>query len=147
MEKELKISIIHPYLENRLHEIGTGLYPSHHFWATERIENYEKWNAGRINTASFPTPSFIEKIANKTFFRGSPGAKVEFSALKAARTSDFIYSVCGPLVLANCYPKKLISWVFAMPPQLGNGIKLAHRAYKPKKLSSNAGFFVLNLKG
>ena len=50
------------------------------------------------------------------------------------------------MALAHLYPKKLLSWVFTEPPALGRGFKLAHRAYKPYNLRSNAGFLCLTPK-
>lgn len=139
----MKISIVHRYLEGRFNENN---YPSHHKWASDAVENYYNWEAQFLSTSSFPIPRLLEMLLNKTLFRGSPGSKVEFSAWKAARNSDLIYSISGPLALANLYPKRLLSWVFTEPPALGRGFKLAHRAYKPYNLRSNAGFLCLTPK-
>ena len=139
----MKISIIHCYLENRLNEKN---YPLHHKWASDAVENYSYWKAQFLSTSSFKIPRQLEVLLNKTLFKGSPGSKVEFSSLKAAKKSDLIYSISGPLALAHLYPKKLLSWVFTEPPNLGSGLKLAHRAYKPYNLRSNAGFFCLTPK-
>jgi glycosyltransferase involved in cell wall biosynthesis len=139
----LKISVVHRYLENRLNENN---YPSHHKWASDAVENYPNWKAQLLTTSKFKLPQKLEFFLNKTAFRGSPGSKVELSAWKAARKSDFIYSISGPLALAHLYPKKLLSWVFTEPPSLGRGFKLAHRAYKTYNLRSNAGFLCLTPK-
>jgi len=139
----VKISIVHRYLENRLNENN---YPSHHKWASDAVENYSNWEAQILSTSSFQIPRLIEMLLNKALFRGSPGAQVEVSAWKAAKNSDLIYSISGPLALAHLYPKKLLSWVFTEPPALGRGFKLAHRAYKPYNLRSNAGFLCLTPK-
>jgi glycosyltransferase involved in cell wall biosynthesis len=136
----LKISVVHSYLENRLNESN---YPSHHKWASDAVLEYPSWGAQLLTTSKFKIPQKLEFILNKTVFRGSPGSKVELSAWKAARISDLIYSISGPLALAHFYPKKLLSWVFTEPPALGRGFKLAHRAYKPYNLRSNAGFLCL----
>ena len=40
-------------------------------------------------------------------------------------------------------PQKLVSWTFRNPIFQGNGLKLAHQAYKPRNLSANAGFLCL----
>ena len=99
-----------------------------------------------LATSKFIIPKKFEFLLNKTVFRGSPGSRVELSSWKAARKSDLIYSISGPLALAHLYPKKLVSWVFTEPPNLGEGFKLAHRAYKPYNLRSNAGFLCLTPK-
>ena len=121
----MKISIVHRYLENRFNENN---YPSQHKWASDAVENYSNWEAQFISTSSFKIPRLLEMLLNKTLFRGSPGSKVELSAWKASRESDLIYSISGPLALAHLYPKKLLSWVFTEPPNLGSELKLAHRA-------------------
>ena len=139
----MKISIVHSYLENRFNENN---YPSQHKWASDAVENYSNWEAQFISTSSFKIPRLLEMLLNKTLFRGSPGSKVELSAWKASRESDLIYSISGPLALAHLYPKKLLSWVFTEPPNLGSELKLAHRAYKPYNLRSNAGFLCLTPK-
>jgi glycosyltransferase involved in cell wall biosynthesis len=139
----VKISIVHPYLENRLNENN---YPSHHKWASDVVDNCSKMEAQFLSTSSLPMPRLIEMLLNKTLFRGSPGSKVELSSWRAAKNTDLIYSICGPLALAHLYPKKLLSWVFSTPPNLGAGLKLAHRAYKPYNLRSNAGFLCLTEK-
>ena len=139
----MKVSIIHRYLEGRSNEHN---YPSHHKWASDAVENYPNWEAHFLSTSSHQIPRHLEKLLNKTLFRGSPGSKVEMSSWRAAKKSDLIYSISGPLALAHLYPKKLLSWVFSEPPDLGRGIKLAHRAYKPYNLRSNAGFLCLTPK-
>jgi glycosyltransferase involved in cell wall biosynthesis len=139
----LKISVVHSYLENRLNESN---YPSQHKWASDAVIEHLSWEAKLLPTSKFKIPQKFEFFLNKTVFRGSPGSKVELSAWKAARISDLIYSISGPLALAHLYPKKLLSWVFTEPPALGRGFKLAHRAYKSYNLRSNAGFLCLTPK-
>jgi glycosyltransferase involved in cell wall biosynthesis len=139
----LKIAVVHSYLENRLNESN---YPSQHKWASDAVIEHPSWEAKLLPTSKFKIPQKFEFFLNKTVFRGSPGAKVELSACKAAKNSDLIYSITGPLALAHLYPKKLLSWVFTEPPALGKGFKLAHRAYKPYNLRSNAGFLCLTPK-
>ena len=139
----MKISIIHRYLEKRLTENN---YPSHHKWASDAVIEHPSWEAQLLTTSKFNIPQKLEFLLNKTVFRGSPGSRVELSSWKAARKSDLIYSISGPLALAHLYPKKLVSWVFTEPPNLGEGFKLAHRAYKPYNLRSNAGFLCLTPK-
>ena len=139
----MKISVVHRYLESRLNENN---YPSHHKWASDAVVENPSWEAQLLTTSKFKIPQKLEFFLNKTLFRGSPGSKVEFSSWKAARKSDLIYSINGPLALAHLYPKKLLSWVFSTPPKITSGLKLAHRSYKPYNLSANAGFLCLTPK-
>ena len=139
----MKISVVHSYLENRLNENN---YPSHHKWASDAVVEHPSWEAQILATSKFKLPQKLEFFLNKSVFRGSPGSKVELSSWRAAKKSDLIYSISGPLALAHLYPKKLLSWVFTEPPALGRGFKLAHRAYKPYNLRSNAGFLCLTPK-
>jgi glycosyltransferase involved in cell wall biosynthesis len=139
----LKISIVHRYIESRLNENN---YPSHHNWAYDAVEKHSGWKAELLTTSKFKLPQNLEFFLNKTVFRGSPGSQVELSAWKAARKSDLIYSINGPLALAHLYPKKLLSWVFSTPPNITSGLKLAHRSYKPYNLRANAGFLCLTPK-
>ena len=139
----MKISIIHRYFEKRLTENN---YPSHHKWACDALEKSTNWKAQLLATSKFKIPQKLEFFLNKTVFRGSPGSKVELSAWRASRKSDLFYSISGPLALAHLYPKRLLSWVFTKPPALSRGFKLAHRAYKPYNLRSNAGFLCLTPK-
>jgi len=142
-DPKLKISVSHPYLEKRLNE---NYYPSHHKWASEAVVQHPAWEAKLLTISKFKIPQKLELFLDKTVFRGSSGSNVELSAWKAAKNSDLIYSISGPLALAHLYPKKLVSWVFTEPPALGHGFKLAHRAYKPYNLRSNAGFLCLTPK-
>ena len=139
----MRISVVHRYLENRLNEDD---YPSHHKWASDAVVGHCAWEAQLLTTSKFKLPQKLEFFLNKTLFRGSPGFQVEFSSWKAARKSDLIYSISGPLALAHLYPKKLLSWVFATPPKITNGLKLAHRSYLPYNLKANAGFLCLTPK-
>ena len=101
-----KISIIHPYLESRRSHIETGHYPKHHLWGIDEIESSSEFNSRFISTQNYKIHNFLEKILNKTIFKGTVGVRIELSALKASRTSDFIYSVCGPLAVSKFAPKK-----------------------------------------
>ena len=141
-----KIACLHPYIEGRYNEITQKLYPRHHLWATEAINNVQNFKSFDLTVNSIKIPSIIETFLNRSIFRGSPGTKIEIGALVTSFRSDFIYSVCGPLALSNFYPLKLISWVFGLPPDLGEGFKLAHRAYRPKNLKAHAGFLCLTPK-
>ena len=139
----MKISIVHRYLEDRLNEDD---YPSHHKWASDAIVSNYAWNAQLLKTSKFKIPKKLDFFLNKTLFKGSPGSQVEFSTWRAAKKSDLIYSINGPLALAHLYPKKLLSWVFTTPPNLGRRFKLAHRAYQPYNLKAHAGFLCLTPK-
>ena len=141
-----KIACLHPYIDGRYNEITQKLYPRHHLWATDAINNEQNFKSFDLTVNSIKIPSIIEDFLNRSIFRGSPGTKIEIGALATSLRSDFIYSVCGPLALSNFYPLKLISWVFGLPPDLGEGFKLAHRAYRPKNLKAHAGFLCLTPK-
>ena len=141
-----KIGCLHPYLEGREIEIDQKIYPRHHLWATEAVNRLLKSKSVNLSINPIKVPSIFETFLDRSIFRGSPGTKIEIGALISSRTSDFIYSVCGPLALSNFYPQKLISWVFGLPPNLGQGLKLAHRAYSPKNLRAHAGFLCLTQK-
>lgn len=137
------VCCLHPYLEERREEIENGKYPSNHLWAIDAIETTPPWDTRVLSTFSLKIPSLLESLLNYSVFRGSPGAKVELTALKASKQADLIYSVCGPLALSRLYPKKLVSWTFRNPTLQKNGLKFAHQAYKPRNLYANAGFLCL----
>ena len=138
------VAWLHPYVEHRRKDIEQGLYPRHHLWGIEKIEREKSWKATRISPNSVSIHSLVEKLLNQAFFRGSAGAKAEIAALRAARTADLIYSVCGPLALVRRFRKaKLVSWVFREPPYLGKGPRLAHAAYLAKNLKAHSGFLCL----
>ncbi len=141
-----QVACLHPYIESRRKEIKQGLYPRNHLWGLEGIENEITWRTSTISSSSVRIPLLVERLLDRSLFRGSPGAKVELSALRASRSADLIYSVCGPLALAKIYAKKLVSWTFREPFHLGSSFKLAHRAYRPRNLSANAAFFCLTAK-
>ena len=130
-------------MEGRNEEIENGKYPKNHLWGIDAIEEMNSWNARVLFTQSFKIPRLLESLLNRSLFRGSPGAKVELTALKASKNADLIYSVCGPLAMARFYPKKLVSWIFRNPITQNKGFKLAHQAYKPRNLSANAGLMCL----
>ena len=126
-----------------MQEIENGKYPSNHWWGIDAIKSMQSWETRVLHTQSLKFPTLLESLLNRSLFRGSPGAKVELTALKASKQADLIYSVCGPLTLSRLYPKKLVSWTFRNPILQENGLKLAHQAYKPRSLSANAGFLCL----
>lgn len=137
------IYCLHPYLEGRREEIRVGEYPKNHLWGIDEIEKNILWDVRVCLTQSFKIPSLLESLLNRSTFRGSPGVKVELSALKASRHADLIYSVCGPLTLTKLYPNKLVSWTFRNPIEKDRRLKFAHLAYRPGNLSANAGFLCL----
>ena len=130
-------------MEGRNEEIENGKYPKNHLWGIDAIEEFNSWDARVLFTQSFKIPRLLEALLNRSLFRGSPGSKVELTALMASKQADLIYSVCGPLTLSRLYPKKLVSWTFRNPTLQNKGLKLAHQAYKPSNLSANAGFLCL----
>jgi len=141
------VACLHPYVEERRKEIEQGLYPRNHLWGLDEIEKEKSWKSTIISSSSVRIPSLLENLLNQSFFRGSPGAKTEIAAVRAARTADLVYSVCGPLALVRRFRQaKLVSWVFREPPHVGEGPRLAHAAYRPKRLSSHAGFLCLTPK-
>ena len=130
-------------MEGRENEISNNSYPKNHLWGVDAVEKHHLWNVKFLNTKSTRIPNFLESYLNQFFFRGSPGVKIELTALRASRRSDLIYSVCGPLSLACLYPNKLVSWTFRNPISKAIIPKLAHLAYRESNLSSNAGFLCL----
>ena len=140
------IACLHPYVEERRKDIEQGLYPRHHLWGIEDIEKEKNWRTKTISSTSVQVPTLLERLLDRSIFRGSPGTKVELAALQASRISDLVYSVCGPLALAKTYSNKLVSWTFRNPIDLGSSFKLSHRAYRPRNLSANAAFFCLTSK-
>ena len=141
------VACLHPYVEERRKEIEQGLYPRNHLWGLEEIEKEKSWRSTTISSFSVRIPSLLENLLNQSFFRGSSGAKAEIAAVRAARTADLVYSVCGPLALVRRFRKaKLVSWVFREPPLIGTGPRLAHAAYRPERLSCHAGFLCLTPK-
>tara|TARA_B100001115_G_C15841156_1_gene421834 strand:- start:1966 stop:3051 length:1086 start_codon:yes stop_codon:yes gene_type:complete len=141
------VACLHPYIEERRKEIEQGLYPRNHLWGLDEIEKEKSWRSTIISSDAVRIPSLLENLLNQSFFRGSPGAKAEIAAVRAAHTADLIYSVCGPLALVRRFRQaKLVSWVFREPPHVGKGSRLAHAAYRPKRLSSHAGFLCLTPK-
>ena len=143
-KKRPLVACLHPYLEGRREEIERGLYPSQHLWGLAGIEQAEHWRTETISTAETRLPSLLEKLLDRSLFRGSPGAKVELAVLRAARRADLVYSVCGPLVLVRRFRRAgLVSWVFREPPIHGTGPRLAHAAYRPGNLGAHTGFLAL----
>jgi glycosyltransferase involved in cell wall biosynthesis len=121
-------------------EIQHGLYPKHHLWGIDGLEHSDNFETEMIKTEELMINRLLERVLNKTFFKGTLGAKIELSALKASRHSSFIYSVCGPLAVAKFVPQKIISWVFRLPKKLSQHY---FNSYSKKNLSSQSGFFCL----
>ena len=90
-------------------------------------------------------PKLVEKLLNKAFFKNSPGAIAELTAYKASRSSDYIYSVCGPLATTRFYPEKVVAWTFALPPK--TKLLSPHLSYQKNSLRKSAGFFCLTPNG
>ena len=87
----------------------------------------------------------IEKFLNKAFFRNSPGAIAELLTYNASKSSDYIYSVCGPLATTRLYPEKVVAWTFALPPK--TKLLSRHLSYQKSNLRKSAGFFCLTRNG
>ena len=81
---------------------------------------------------------------DKSIFRNSPGSRAELSTYFSSKTSDFIYSVCGPLGTAKLFPNKVIAWTFKVPSSKSkNSIQLS---YRENTLKKTAGFLCLTPK-
>ena len=137
----LKISVLHPYLEERIDEIEKGLYPKHHLWGLHALNTIPGCQVELLRTNSIKLPMFIEKIINRFFLKNSPGIKAELCALIASRNSNLLYSVCGPLSLIPFFGKaKVISWVFRKPKIIENGF---FSPYSISKLNKHTAFLCL----
>lgn len=90
-------------------------------------------------------PKLVEKLLNKAFFRNSPGAIAELLAYNASKSSDYIYSVCGPLATTRLYPEKVVAWTYAIPPH--TTLLSQQLTYKKNNLWNSAGFFCLTPNG
>lgn len=135
------ISVLHPYLEDRIHEIELGRYPKNHLWGLDAMQSLPGFRIKFLKSNSIKLPRFIEKLANRLFFRNSPGIKAELSALLASRDSTLIYSVCGPLSLISFFGKaKVVSWVFRKPSEAKQSI---FSPYLAKKLKLHSAFLCL----
>ena len=138
------IACLHPYLEARRKEIESRLYPKHHFWGIDKIEQEDNFISSTIFPESVRIPPVIEKLLNRVLFRGSPGVKAEIASIQAARKADLIYSVCGPLFLNHRFQRaKLVSWVFR-PIEPSSSSLL--NAYNEKCLRAHSGFLCLTPK-
>ena len=56
-----KISVLHPYLEDRIHEIEKGLYPRHHLWGMDGFENLERVQIELLRSNSIKLPPFLRE--------------------------------------------------------------------------------------
>ena len=116
------VSILHPYIEDRLFEIEQKHYPKNHLWGLDQFQKEAEWNLNFIQTEKIVCPKSLERILNKTFFKGSPGLKAEISAWKESKKTDIIYSVCGPLALSQYYSKaKIVAWIYQKPNNSAKG--------------------------
>ena len=139
-----KISVLHPYLEDRIHEIEKGLYPRHHLWGMDGLKTLKGVQIELLRSNLIKLPPIFERVANRFFFRNSPGIKAELSALRASRRSNLIYSVCGPLSMLPLFGKaKLVSWVFREPSKNSNGFL---SPYERRKLEAHGAFLCLTKK-
>jgi glycosyltransferase involved in cell wall biosynthesis len=116
------------------------MYPKHHLWGIDALEHSNSFETQIVNTEELLLNGLLEKVLNKTIFKGTLGVKAELSALKTSRNSNLIYSVCGPLAIGKFIPEKIISWVFRPPTKLS---KSYLNSYSEKNLRSQLGFFCL----
>jgi glycosyltransferase involved in cell wall biosynthesis len=136
-----RLSLIHPYIENRRKDIEKGLYPRQHLWGLEGIEGEDSWTTNFVETHKLYIPKLLERILNRLLFRQSPGIRTEIPSWLASKSSDLIYSVCGPLSLSRFYKRaKLVSWVFRRPKSTSDKTL---DPYSSKNLRSHAGFLCL----
>ena len=136
-----RVSLVHPYIEGRRKDIERGLYPRQHLWGLEEIEKDKSWSSKVVETQDIQVPHLLERILNRLLFRQSPGAKTEIACWRAAKSSDLIYSVCGPLSLSRFYKRaKLVSWVFRKPER---STRQTFDPYSSKNLGSHAAFLCL----
>jgi len=140
LEVKKNISLFHPYLENRIPDIASGLYPKQHLWGIDALKDSKKFNSQFIYTEKFKINSLVERLINKGILRGSMGVKIELSMLIASSKCNFIYSVCGPPTVARFVKNKLISWVFRPPL---NSDSQWSNPYNLKNLLAHKGFICL----
>ena len=65
-----------------MQEIENGKYPSNHWWGIDAIKSMQSWETRVLHTQSLKFPTLLEALLNRSLFRGSPGAKVELTALR-----------------------------------------------------------------
>ena len=120
-----KISVLHPYLEDRIHEIEKGLVSKASPLGNGWFENLERRsNRTPKIELRLSCPQFLREW-QIAFFLKFPWIKAELSALRASRNSSLVYSVCGPLSLLPFFGKaKLVSWVFRKPKESTKGFFL-----------------------
>ena len=140
-----QVSILHPYLEGRRHQISSGLYPRQHLWGVEGLESDESMNACLIPAQQTVIPEILSKILNRLLFQRTSSVELEITALKNSSHCQLLYSVSGPLGLARFHhsKSKLVSWVFRKPLNLP---KSPLHPYHPKNLRRHSGIFCLTPK-
>ena len=121
-------------------EIETGFYPKHHLWGIDALEKQDNFHIDWIKINNSRFHPLVERILNRSIFRGSLGVNIEWSILKASHNSDLIYSVCGPPAVAKLINKKVISWVFRPPEKVARGLM---HSYTHVNLSEHKAFFCL----
>jgi glycosyltransferase involved in cell wall biosynthesis len=137
----LKLSILHPYIQERLSDLNDGTYPKNHYWGADALLNSNVINSAFIKSRALPIPNLAASFINRKLFSGYSDFNNELNALNASRSSDVLYSICGPIGLASIYRNcKLISWVF----QINNDNKLNPLSpYNKKNLRKHTGFLCL----
>lgn len=137
----INLSILHPYIRGRFTQINNGTYPKQHYWATDALLDATDIEACFVKNHTFKIPKLITKIINRKVLRGRSDLRNEIDAWNAAKSSDLIYSVCGPLSLSRFYKRcRLVSWVF-QPPAVSCEFPL--HPYNEENLRNHAGFLCL----
>jgi glycosyltransferase involved in cell wall biosynthesis len=127
-------------LESRLPEIQTGLYPKHHLWGIDALEKQDNYHVDWIKINNSRFHPLVERILNRSIFRGSLGVNIERAIIRASHNTDLIYSVCGPPGVAKYLSDKVISWVFR---PFEKSAQSTIYSYSHGNLSANKAFFCL----
>lgn len=105
------------------------------------MEKSDNFQLKFLKTNEIKLPSLLERLLDRSIFRNSPGTRAELSAYFASKSSDFIYSVCGPLASTKLFPNKVVAWTFKIPSSSSNSS--FQLSYRENQLNKSAGFFCL----
>ena len=140
-QPKVKLGILHPYLEGRINEITSGIYPYHHTWGCLRLERSNIFETNFIKSSTVTLPNFIINYINRIFYQRSVGLEYERLLRKQGSIYDLIYSVAGPLSSVKSYKNsKVVSWVFRPPSKIPSN---PCNAYHPSNLEKHSGFLCL----
>ena len=121
-----------------------GTYPKHHYWGTDVLLNSKDFNSRFAKSNILHLPGIVSKFINRKIFNGYSDLNNEWNAFHVAKSSDYLYSVCGPLSSIAFYNNcKIISWVFQVNK---TNSKNPLDPYHPKNLHKHAGFLCLTPK-